>query len=714
MAYDDPAKSSSPQPKKTLEESSFNMAQNNKTVIEANPNQPHRIPTHRKDPLELIAIGDNNRYLLQHLLGQGGMSQVYQALDTKLKDRVVAIKLMTNSNTVNRNHLIKRFIGEVKAIASLKHPNIIQIFDFGFTPKEAPFYGSPFYVMEYLPGQTLQHLLTENKKVPLDCLLKIISQVCVGLKEAHQQGIVHRDLKPDNIFLVNGGAFGEIIKILDFGIAKNLSFGDINQTKLTQEGSFIGTYRYASPEQCRGLASIDQRTDIYSLGVILYEAICGKNPYDLDNDFSNSQADWIACHIRVPPKSIKEQPGCQNLPDELANIVMQCLAKSPQDRFSDIGALPDALANSLLVGKGLNYDSLIDKEVVEKPEAKNSYQSTKKLEVAPDTPQTVLENHKNNFVNNVISSSKSQKVSVGLLAGLVAFLIAIVGTIGYLGMYFLLGRPNKIARNDLSSTLASDSNNSNDLNLLLEKLKSQYEQGDYQNCYQLATKPSNQDNSIIQEWIGKCGLAAAKAKAEVNSFSGAIAIATTIPNTVPNYQEIQDNIDIWSSKVLDYATKLYQQGKLEEAIKTTQIIPDNSNLKAKVPDVISQWQQEEEKHQTIIANAQNLLNRGQWAAAKQEVEKIPSDFVFWQQEAQPILAIANQKINGIIEAERRRRAQQNRRRNKLRPRRQQSRPTVQPKETQPLPSLRDKLKNIPLLDDDTLKERLQRNPSPSK
>ncbi len=707
MAYDNLSNSSSPQPKKTIDESIFNMAQNEKTVFE--PNKPSRIPVIRKDPLEGIAIGDNNRYVLQTLLGQGGMSQVYQALDTKLKDRVVAIKLMTNYSAASHNHLIKRFTGEVKAIVHLKHPNIIQIFDFGVTPNQAPFYGSPFYVMEYLPGRTLQNLLTENKIVPLDSLLKIISQVCVGLKEAHQKGIVHRDLKPDNIFLVNGGAFGEIIKILDFGIAKNMICDDTNQTRLTQEGSFIGTYRYASPEQCRGLLNIDQRTDIYSLGVILYEAICGKSPYDLDNDFNNSQADWIACHIRVPPKPLKEQPGCQNLPDELVNVVMQCLAKSPQDRFSDIGVLPDILSNSFLGGRGLSYNSVSNKKVIAHQE-KNSHQSQINLEVSLDSPEKAVERTNNNLSQNDISSSNSnKKLSVGLLAGLVALLIAIVGTIGYLGMSLLLGRPNKIAQNYFKSTV-DPNNNSNDLNLLVDQLEIQYEQGNSEDCYKLATKTPNQDNLVIQEWIGKCGLAAAQTKAEINSFSGAIAIAKTIPNTVPNYQEIQENIDIWSRKVLDYATKLYQEGKLEEAVKTTQIVPENSNFKATVPKLISQWQQEEEKHKAIIDNAQNLLNRGQWYAAKQEVAKITSDFVFWRQEAQPILELANRKINEIAAAERRRRAQQQRRRvQKLPPR-----PRVQPKETTSLPSLKDKLKNIPLLDDDTLRERLRKNSNDSR
>ncbi len=342
--------SSRPKPKKTLHESGLNLSQaDDKTTVEPNSSKLPRTPFVRKDFLEGKTIGDRDRYLLQTLLGQGGMSKVYQALDTKFEDRVVAIKLMTNYSTTSSKHLIKRFMGEIKAISCLKHPNIIQVFDFGVTSDLPPFYGAPFYVMEHLEGKTLQNLLTENKRIPLDSLLNIISQICAGLKEAHQKGIVHRDLKPDNIFLVAGGALGEIVKILDFGIAKNISADAQNSTQLTKEGTFIGTYRYASPEQCRGSVNIDQRSDIYSLGIIVYEAISGRNPYSLDNDFAPSQADWIASHIRVPPKPLKEQPGCEKIADELASMVMKCLAKSPEDRFSNIEELLNAFTNSFSV-----------------------------------------------------------------------------------------------------------------------------------------------------------------------------------------------------------------------------------------------------------------------------------------------------------------------------------------------------------------------------
>ena len=338
-----------------------------------------------------------------------------------------------------------------------------------------------------------------------------------------------------------------------------------------------------------------------------------------------------------------------------------------------------------------------------------------------------------NLSPNDTSTTNRNKLSFGLLAGLAALLIGMVGTVGYLGIYLLLEPPPKISQNDWKSTLKLDNNNPettnpNDMSLLLESLETQYQQGNYQNCYQLAMENPNQDNLGIKGWIGKCGLAAAKTQAELNSYSGAVAIAQKIPNTVPNYQEIQDHINTWLGKILDYATKIYQQGNLEQAVKITQIIPESSNLTETLPSLISQWQQEQEKHKTIIDQAQNLLNQGQWYAAKQEAAKIPTDFVFWRQQAQPILEQANQQINGLAVAARRRRVQQQRRRvqqqrrrvQKQRPRAQEENrqpqeetPKSQTKEIIPLPSLRERLKNTPLLDDDTLRERLQRNPNPS-
>ena len=373
-----------------------------KTVVEPDRNKPPRTAFVRKDPLEGKTLGDNNRYLLQTLLGQGGMSKVYQALDTKLENKVVAIKLMTHYSATANRYLVKRFMGEIKAISRLKHPNIIQIFDFGITSD-----GAPFYVMEHLEGLTLQSLLSQNSPISFDFILNIIHQVIAGLKQAHDKGIIHRDLKPDNIFLVEGSGFGKLVKIIDFGIAKNINPDAENSTQLTVEGSFIGTYRYASPEQCRGEIGIDRRSDIYSLGIILYEAICGQNPYGMNDDLIISQADWIASHLKASPKPIKQQPGCEHLADELADIIMKCLAKSPEDRFLNLEELQNAL-NALLLGE-INNNIKADTGISNNLSGNISDFKTE-VEAQPTPNKTVAE--ENNSTSNLTVESDRTAISV--------------------------------------------------------------------------------------------------------------------------------------------------------------------------------------------------------------------------------------------------------------------------------------------------------------
>ncbi len=282
-------------------------------------------------------IGEGDRYYLQKLLGKGGMSRVYLALDKKLNDKKVAIKIMTNYYAANDQDYIKRFIGEIEKLCMLNHPNIIQIQEKGITPNIPPFYGYPFYVMEYFEGETLRELLNKKEKISKDLALKIILKVCRGMKAAHNKGIIHRDIKPGNIFLSDGDSLGELVKIIDFGIAKTIDL-EAKQNSHATIG-FIGTYQYASPEQIRG-ARVDLRTDIYSLGVLFYEILSNSHPYDPKKNYN--------C-LTDPPIPLGEQPDCEELPVELEKIVMKCLNKSPQDRFQTINELQQALKKITLL-----------------------------------------------------------------------------------------------------------------------------------------------------------------------------------------------------------------------------------------------------------------------------------------------------------------------------------------------------------------------------
>jgi serine/threonine-protein kinase len=229
-------------------------------------------------------------------------------------------------------------------MAAFTSMNIVKINDFGLTEVDSPFQGAPFYVMEYLEGTTLTQRLREVGSLPIKAAIPIIRQICDGLREAHQLGIVHRDLKPDNIYLIPHAALGEIVKILDFGIAKIVSDGSSEHTThtLTAMGAFVGTYRYASPEQCLGDAKIDHRTDIYSLGVLIYEMLSGTNPYNIQAE-QNTQGYWISSHISRKAYPLINQPGCENLPPEINTVVMRCLEKNADNRYANIDELEDAL-----------------------------------------------------------------------------------------------------------------------------------------------------------------------------------------------------------------------------------------------------------------------------------------------------------------------------------------------------------------------------------
>ncbi|MFN6449936.1 MAG: serine/threonine protein kinase [Nostoc sp. DedSLP05] len=295
-------------------------------------------------------VGDNQRYRLDRRLGGGGMGEVFLAMDTRVGQQV-ALKLLKDT-LVASQEMRKRFEREVAVCAALQSDHIVKISDCGVTPE-----GFPFYVMEYLRGQTLRQLLLREKRLSVERAVKIMAQVCKGLQLAHQGvtlqrdggktaehiQVIHRDLKPDNIFLVPTD-LGEWVKILDFGVAKirNESSENTNITNITS--TFIGTFRYAPPEQIQSDKNLDARGDIYSLGIILYEMLSAADPFGISIKGNQvSEASWVLAHAYEPPKPLRSQPGCENLPEQLEAVVMKCLHKNPANRFATVHELDLAL-----------------------------------------------------------------------------------------------------------------------------------------------------------------------------------------------------------------------------------------------------------------------------------------------------------------------------------------------------------------------------------
>ena len=250
------------------------------------------------------------RYEITQLLGEGGMSYVYKAIDKQLQ-RTVAIKTL-KPNYVEQEKFVERFKREAQTAANLNHPNIVQIFDWGIGDE-------PFFVMEYIEGNTLTSIIANKKIVSMNDILFIGAQVASGLQAAHSQGLVHRDIKPGNIMITPQGK----VKVTDFGIVSLQN----EESDITKTGSILGTASYISPEQAQG-KPVSKESDLYSLGTVLYELITGRPPFEGDTPIATATK-----HITDKPEKLSTFRG--SIPKGVENAVLKLLHKYPKDRFKN-------------------------------------------------------------------------------------------------------------------------------------------------------------------------------------------------------------------------------------------------------------------------------------------------------------------------------------------------------------------------------------------
>lgn len=281
--------------------------------------------THR-DPM--IGMTLDGRFRIDALLGSGGMSNVYRATQLRVNREVAikTLKFLVDSQPVYK----ERFQREIDLLCALAHPNIVTVYDCIIGPD-----GQPCLVMDYLRGRSLERLLEEEGPLNIERFGRIFAQVCSALDYAHRKGVVHRDIKPGNVVLLDEET--DIIKVVDFGVAK------FNQEsrRLTMSGELWGSPPYMSPEQCMGKPD-DERSDLYSLGIVMYEMLTGRDPYHE----CLTIFELIQAHVNTPPPSFREKnPFCLVSPDVEA-VIFKAIAKDPADRYQSANQLRDALVKA--------------------------------------------------------------------------------------------------------------------------------------------------------------------------------------------------------------------------------------------------------------------------------------------------------------------------------------------------------------------------------
>jgi serine/threonine-protein kinase len=288
------------------------------------------------DPL--IGKTIDGRYLVIESLGEGGMGTVYR-VEHRALQRSFALKVLRR-DLAREAELCSRFIQEARTAATINHPNVIQITDFGELPD-----GSPYFVMEYLTGQPLSALAQKGGPLPAARAVRLLTQIAAGIGAAHRAGVVHRDLKPDNVFVLKSASGEDLVKLLDFGVAKVAG-----SARLTRTGMVFGSPHYMSPEQASG-QPVDHRADIYALGVVMYELFTGHVPFEADTFMG-----VLTKHMFMAPERFTEKLGpCREL-GALEDITLRCLEKKPENRYASAEELIAEIEEVVELGTGDHLD----------------------------------------------------------------------------------------------------------------------------------------------------------------------------------------------------------------------------------------------------------------------------------------------------------------------------------------------------------------------
>ncbi len=355
-------------------------------------------------------------YRLIELLGEGGMGMVYLAEHTKL-GRKVAVKILRSEYSENPQ-AVHRFFAEARAVNKISHQNIVEITDFVENP------GSDnYYIMELLKGSTLSAVIDNDGIQPLARSVGIMLQVASALEAVHAAGIIHRDLKPDNVFLTERSGQKDFVKLLDFGVAK-LGGDTAISVHSTAAGAILGTPEYMSPEQASGKA-VDSRTDIYAFGVMLYELVTGRLPLT-----GSSFGELVVKHLTVvpmPPGAIEGLP--YQVPMELEDVILACLAKEPDERPASIGVVAERLAEIADL-EGWQLSSFVDTHRVSGEHRVLAPMRKTAPVVAAIAPEPTLPVRALSMPDDIAARPSRRWWIAGAIAAVAAGVIAVVATRG--------------------------------------------------------------------------------------------------------------------------------------------------------------------------------------------------------------------------------------------------------------------------------------------
>ncbi len=310
-------------------------------MIKSDASGPDAPGTPGVDPL--VGRTLNGRFSITEPIGIGGMGKVYRAMQAPL-DRVVALKVLNPSFPSTKDPgFQQRFLREASLTSKLRHPNTVTVIDYGQTDD-----GIYYIAMEYLEGRTLAQALAQSGPLPWSRVISIVQQVCRSLREAHAMGIVHRDLKPANIMLLNESD-QDLVKVLDFGLVKSIApvpEGEASLSpEITQSGTFLGSPQYMAPEQARNVA--DARSDIYSLGVVMYQMLQGRPPF-----VARDHLELIFSHCKEPPPPFNSLRPHIPVPHDIEAVVMRCLEKDPARRFQSMDEMLEAMRTANMAAGG--------------------------------------------------------------------------------------------------------------------------------------------------------------------------------------------------------------------------------------------------------------------------------------------------------------------------------------------------------------------------